>query len=109
VGARLGAVRLIKGQNTTLSSTELAFFLVTTPAGGIDTSALVLGQNGKIRQESDFVFYNQPVHPSGSVRHLGFDAATGVDGIEMMCSGLDPPLFEGDASRPRPCDGRRRL
>ncbi len=85
----MGAVRLIKGQNTTLSSTELAFFLVTTPAGGIDTSALVLGQNGKIRQESDFVFYNQPVHPSGSVRHLGFDAATGVDGIEMMCGGLD--------------------
>ncbi|WP_167760394.1 TerD family protein [Blastococcus sp. CT_GayMR16] len=88
-GARVGAVRLSKGQNTTLSSADLAFFLMTTPAGGIDTSALVLGQNGKIRQESDFVFYNQPAHPSGSVRHLGADAVTGVDGIQVTCGGLD--------------------
>jgi stress response protein SCP2 len=88
-GAWVGVVRLRKGQNTTLSSTELAFSLMTTPAGGIDTSALVLGHDGKIRQESDFVFYNQPTHPSGSVRHLGVDAADGVDRIEVACAGFD--------------------
>lgn len=85
----MGVVRLSKGQNTLLPDLDLGFSLVTTPAGGIDTSALVLGQHGKVRQESDFVFYNQPTHPSGSVRHRGPDAATGLDGIEVRCAGLD--------------------
>lgn len=85
----MGAERLIKGQNTTLSSSELAFFLMTTPAGGIDTSAIVLGQNGKVRQESDFVFFNQPDHPSGAVRHVAADALTGVDGVEVAYARFD--------------------
>ncbi|MEU0557608.1 TerD family protein [Dactylosporangium sp. NPDC006015] len=36
-------------------------------AGG---SALLL-VNGKVRDDNDFVFYNQPAHPAGAVRHEG--------------------------------------
>lgn len=35
-----------------------------------DASALVL-VGGKVRSDGDFVFYNQPVHSSGAVRHEG--------------------------------------
>lgn len=35
-----------------------------------DASALLLA-GGKVRSDADFVFYNQPQHPSGAVRHEG--------------------------------------
>ncbi|SEG16725.1 tellurite resistance protein TerA [Thermomonospora echinospora] len=35
-----------------------------------DASALLLAA-GKVRSDADFVFYNQPVHPSGAVRYEG--------------------------------------
>ncbi|MGY2126063.1 TerD family protein [Nocardia gipuzkoensis] len=35
-----------------------------------DASALLV-VSGKVRSDHDFVFYNQPAHPSGAVRHEG--------------------------------------
>ncbi|WP_051046946.1 TerD family protein [Nocardia asiatica] len=35
-----------------------------------DASALLVA-SGKVRSDRDFVFYNQPAHPSGAVRHEG--------------------------------------
>ncbi|MCX4529560.1 TerD domain-containing protein [Streptomyces sp. NBC_01551] len=40
-------------------------------APDVDVSALLLTAAGKVRSDDDFVFYNQPVHPSGAVRHEG--------------------------------------
>ncbi|MGC0376277.1 VWA domain-containing protein [Streptomyces sp. SAI-229] len=37
----------------------------------IDASALLLTETGRVRDDGDFVFYNQPRHTSGAVRHLG--------------------------------------
>src|ERR1700754_4295869 len=34
-----------------------------------DASALLLTAGGKVRSDDDFVFYNQPAHRSGAVRH----------------------------------------
>lgn len=36
----------------------------------LDLSALLLHDNGKVGVDEDFVFYNQPRHPSGAVEHL---------------------------------------
>ncbi|GAA2106107.1 TerD family protein [Actinomadura alba] len=36
-----------------------------------DASALLLTATGKVRSDTDFVFYNQPSHGSGAVRHQG--------------------------------------
>ncbi|MCF2530701.1 TerD family protein [Yinghuangia soli] len=36
-----------------------------------DASALLLTAAGKVRSDDDFVFYNQPAHPGGAVRHEG--------------------------------------
>lgn len=42
----------------------------------LDASAFLLDANGKVRGESDFIFYNQPKTPEGSVEHTG-DNRTG--------------------------------
>ncbi|WP_406153816.1 TerD domain-containing protein [Streptomyces anulatus] len=39
-------------------------------APDVDASALLLVE-GKVRSDADFVFYNQPAHASGAVRHEG--------------------------------------
>ncbi len=42
----------------------------------LDAAAFLLGANGKVTDDSDFVFYNQLKHPSGAVEHMG-DNITG--------------------------------
>ena len=43
----------------------------------LDAAAFLLGANGKVQSDSDFVFYNNMQHTSGSVRHMG-DNRTGA-------------------------------
>ncbi len=43
----------------------------------LDTAAFLAGANGKVTADTDFVFYNNLKHPSGSVEHLG-DNLTGI-------------------------------
>ncbi|WP_245234790.1 TerD family protein [Streptomyces flavochromogenes] len=38
-------------------------------AGAVDTAALLLGADGRVRGDADMVFAGQPDHPSGAVRH----------------------------------------
>ena len=37
----------------------------------VDASALLLDASGNVARDDDFVFYNQPEHPSGAVRMAG--------------------------------------
>jgi len=39
----------------------------------VDCSALLLRADGRVGGDEDFVFFNQPHHPSGAVRHVGKD------------------------------------
>ncbi|MFF8647942.1 TerD family protein [Streptomyces griseoluteus] len=62
-----------KGSNTPVPVTALRVEVTRRAGPGIpdvDASALLLA-NGRVRADGDFVFYNQPVHPSGAVRHEG--------------------------------------
>ena len=43
----------------------------------LDAAAFLLGSNGKVSTDSDFVFYNNPKHSSNSVQHMG-DNRTGA-------------------------------
>ena len=43
----------------------------------LDAAAFLLGANGKVQSDADFVFYNNKTHSSGSVIHLG-DNRTGA-------------------------------
>ena len=43
----------------------------------LDAAAFLLGANGKVTSDSDFIFYNNKMHSSGSVQHMG-DNLTGA-------------------------------
>lgn len=52
---------LAKGQNAPLSATEVVVSVeLSAPA---DLSALLVTENGKVRSDADFVFFNQPTGP----------------------------------------------
>ncbi len=62
-----------KGSNTPVPATALRVDVGWRSGPGVpdaDASALLLA-GGKVRSDGDFVFYNQPAHASGAVRHEG--------------------------------------
>ncbi|MER6470776.1 TerD family protein [Streptomyces collinus] len=62
-----------KGANVPVPTTALRVELGRRSGPGVpdaDASALLLAA-GKVRSDADFVFYNQPAHASGAVRHEG--------------------------------------
>ena len=64
---------MLKGSNVPLDAPAVRAVLRWTPGAGVpdvDASALLLGSDGRVRSDEDFVFYNQPRHPSGLVRRL---------------------------------------
>lgn len=63
-----------KGSNIPISATAVraALRFGAGPAiPVVDASALLLDGSGSVAADSDFVFYNQPQHPSGAVRMAG--------------------------------------
>ncbi|MFI6033337.1 TerD family protein [Streptomyces sp. NPDC051315] len=62
-----------KGSNAPVPTTALRVEVGWRSGPGVpdaDASALLL-VGGKVRSDGDFVFYNQPAHSSGAVRHEG--------------------------------------
>lgn len=82
------AVNLSKGQKVDITKTNpgLSKMLVglgwdTNKYDGgfdfdLDAAAFLVGTNGKVTTDTDFVFYNNKSHTSGSVEHMG-DNLTG--------------------------------
>ncbi|MEU3616536.1 TerD family protein [Streptomyces sp. NPDC006872] len=86
---------MLKGSNVPLKATTVRAVLRWTPGQGVpdvDASALLLGLDGRVRSDEDFVFYNQPRHPSGKVWRLGKKrVAEGLtDTIQTDLSGVEP-------------------
>ncbi|MBB5933183.1 TerD family protein [Streptomyces zagrosensis] len=83
-----------KGSNIPLEATAVRAVLRWTPGPDVpdvDASALLLAGDGHVRSDEDFVFYNQPRHPSGLVRHLPKKRLTEglTDTIEADLAPLD--------------------
>ena len=84
---RLG-INLAKGQRIDLTKTNPGLTKVIVGLGwdtnryhggndfDLDASAFLADANGRVINDSDFIFYNNLVHPSGSVEHTG-DNRTG--------------------------------
>ncbi|MFV5991048.1 TerD family protein [Streptomyces sp. NPDC056231] len=88
---------MLKGSNVPLDAVAVRAVLRWTPGAGVpdvDASALLLGAGGRVRSDEDFVFYNQPRHPSGLVRRLPKrSVAEGLtDTIEADLGALDPSV-----------------
>ncbi|MEZ7153694.1 TerD family protein [Streptomyces althioticus] len=85
---------MLKGSNVPLEATTVRAVLRWSPGQGVpdvDASALLLGLDGRVRSDEDFVFYNQPRHPSGKVWRLGKKrVAEGLtDTIQTDLSGVE--------------------
>ncbi|MFI8945516.1 TerD family protein [Streptomyces sp. NPDC053750] len=85
---------MLKGSNVPLQATTVRAVLRWTPGQGVpdvDVSALLLGPDDRVRSDEDFVFYNQPRHPSGQVWRLGKKrVAEGLtDTIQTDLSGVE--------------------
>ena len=46
----------------------------------LDATVFLLGDNGKVRSDADFIFYNQLKSTCGSVEHMGDNLTGGGDG-----------------------------
>ncbi|WP_351224992.1 TerD family protein [Streptomyces sp. NPDC002133] len=72
MGARMS---MLKGANVPVPALSVHVELGWRSGNGVpdvDASALLLDTgSGKVRSDADFVFYNQPEHASGAVRHDG--------------------------------------
>ncbi|WP_203660860.1 TerD domain-containing protein [Streptomyces sp. NBC_01558] len=85
-----------KGSNVPVPTSTLRVELGWRPGPGVpdaDASALLL-VNGKVRSDGDFVFYNQPAHTSGAVRHEGKRTADGqvTDALLVDLPRLEPVI-----------------
>ncbi|MFF7340295.1 TerD family protein [Streptomyces sp. NPDC008163] len=60
----------------------------------VDASALLLLGSGKVRNDGDFVFYNQASHSSGAVRHEGKRTAggTATDTLAVDLARVEPAI-----------------
>ncbi|GAB2600318.1 hypothetical protein GCM10027168_36820 [Streptomyces capparidis] len=88
---------MVKGSNIPLSASAVRVVLRWSPNAGvpdIDASALLVGENGRVRSDQDFIFYNQPRHPSGLVRHRPKRRDSGgiTDTVEVDLGTLDPSV-----------------
>ncbi|MFF8727579.1 TerD family protein [Streptomyces sp. NPDC015171] len=86
---------MLKGSNVPLEATTVRAVLRWTPGQevpDVDVSALLLGADGRVRSDEDFVFYNQPRHPSGKVWRLGKKrVAEGLtDTVQADLTGVEP-------------------
>ncbi|MFF0445036.1 TerD family protein [Streptomyces sp. NPDC004609] len=85
---------MVKGSNVPLEAAAVRAVLRWTPGAGVpdvDASALLLGTDARVRSDEDFVFYNQPRHPSGLVRRLPKKRVAEhlTDTVEADLSALD--------------------
>ncbi|MFF1636076.1 TerD family protein [Streptomyces sp. NPDC058246] len=85
-----------KGSNVPVPTTALRVELGWSSGPGVpdaDASALLL-VSGKVRSDGDFVFYNQPAHSSGAVRHEGKRDAGGqvTDTLLVDLASVEPAI-----------------
>lgn len=82
------AISLKKGQKIDLTKTNPGLSKILVGLGwdtnkydggadfDLDASVFLVDATGKATSDSDFIFYNNPIHPSGSVQYMG-DNRTG--------------------------------
>jgi stress response protein SCP2 len=88
---------LAKGQNLPVPTAVVHAVLSWNPAADtpdVDVSALLLSEAGRVRSDADFIFYNQPTHDSGAMRHAGKQHADGgsSDALTVLLGSVEPAV-----------------
>lgn len=103
------SISLQKGGNISLSKAEPGLEKVIVGLGwnvrgtsgtafDLDGSVFLLGENGKVRSDADFIFYNQRKSSDGSVEHMG-DNLTGFGDGDDEVIRIDLTKVPSDVSR----------
>ncbi|MFE1766696.1 TerD family protein [Streptomyces angustmyceticus] len=87
---------MFKGSNVPVPAPEVRVELGWQAGPGapdVDASALLL-VSGRVRDDGDFVFYNQAAHASGAVRHEGKRPAGGAvtDTLTVALASVEPAV-----------------
>ncbi|KAF3465416.1 TerD family protein [Streptomyces sp. Tu 3180] len=88
--------QMVKGGNLPVPAAALQVAVTWQQGPGVpdvDVSALLLDATGRVRSDADLVFYNQPAHPSGTVRHLGKGQGAGgasADWLWLDLAAVEP-------------------
>uniref|UniRef100_A0AAU2JN84 TerD family protein n=1 Tax=Streptomyces sp. NBC_00049 TaxID=2903617 RepID=A0AAU2JN84_9ACTN len=90
-------VNIDKGGNTVVPTQPVRIAVCHVRQAGapaVDASALLLDARGAVRGDADLVFFNQPQHPSGAVRHLGASEGGGqlAEWLEVDLPRLEPAV-----------------
>ncbi|MEU6345213.1 VWA domain-containing protein [Streptomyces sp. NPDC046977] len=88
---------LRKGANLPVPVPAVRAVLDWSPGPGVpdvDASALLLTAEGRVRSDGDLVFYNQPVHGSEAVRHVGKQQgpALATDALDVDLARVEPTV-----------------
>ncbi|QWS34505.1 TerD family protein [Curtobacterium aetherium] len=105
----MAGLSLTKGNNLSLTKTSPGLTVATvglgwdprTTAGeafDLDASALLVGADGKVRSDADFIFYNQPRSADGSVEHKGDNRTGQGDGDDEQIV-IDLQTLPADVER----------
>ncbi|MFW6692649.1 VWA domain-containing protein [Streptomyces sp. MAR4 CNX-425] len=86
-----------KGANLPVDASAVRAELSWSEGPGVpdvDASALLLTAAGRVRDDGDFVFYNQPQHTSQAVTHRGKRSEGGrfTDSVEVLLGSLEPAV-----------------
>jgi tellurium resistance protein TerD len=105
----MAGLSLSKGGNLSLTKTSPGLTVATvglgwdprTTAGeafDLDASALLVGADGKVRSDADFIFYNQPRSAEGAVEHKGDNHTGQGDGDDEQIA-IDLQAMPADVER----------
>lgn len=104
------AVSLKKGQKVDLTKTNPGLKKIIVGLGwdtnkydggkdfDLDAAAFILGENAKVRSDSDFIFYNNLKDSTGSIAHLGDNKTGEGDGDDEQIS-IDLSTVPADISK----------
>ncbi len=104
------AVSLSKGQKVDLTKTNPGLKKIVIGLGwdtnkydgghdfDLDASAFVLGASGKVKDEQDFVFYNNPKGAQGAVVHTGDNRTGAGDGDDEQIN-IDLSAIPADVDK----------
>jgi tellurium resistance protein TerD len=103
------AISLSKGGNVSLTKSApgltnivigLGWDARATDGAGfdLDASAFLLKTDGKVRSDSDFIFFNQPASADGSIKHLGDNTTGEGEGDDEQLT-VDLPKVPADVDK----------
>lgn len=104
------AISLKKGQKIDLTKTNPGLSKILVGLGwdtnkydggadfDLDASVFLVDATGKATSDSDFIFYNNPTHPSGSVQYMGDNRTGEGDGDDEQVN-IDLSLVPANIDR----------